>query len=81
MSPELLAELRQWIEFLGLSKLEVFGLFLVLLFVWRLPVILKHRNERYAIKRDFDVKAEKLGRRLEQERLKQLERPKKREKP
>jgi CHASE1-domain containing sensor protein len=77
---ELLAELRQWIELLHLSKLEVFGLFVVALIVWRLPVILNHRNERYAIKRDFEAKAERLRQKLEREQLLRLERTKKREK-
>ena len=80
MSPEFLAELREWVALLGLGKREVFCVFVVVLVFIRLPLILKHLNERYVIRKDFKARGRKLKAKIEQEKARRLGRAKKRDK-
>jgi len=65
---ELLAELRLWIEQLGLSKYETFIIFLCFLVFLRLPTILRYFSEIRAIERDFQHKSRILESKIERER-------------
>lgn len=63
-----LAEARQWVVQFGWSKLEVFGLFFLILLFWRLPLILKHRAEIRAIELEFQRRSKVLDAKIEKER-------------
>ncbi len=65
---ETLSELRLWVQDYGLSKYEVFLVFVVVLIFMRLPTILKHLRETRAIERDFQHRSKALAGKLEKER-------------
>ena len=70
MDAATLAEIGEWIEPFKLNKLEVFGVFCVILFFWRLPVILQHRGEVREIELEAGRKSRALDGKIarEQER-------------
>lgn len=65
---ELLAELRNWVEAFGLSKLEVSLAFVVGLVFFRLRTILDYFNARHAINKNFELKNRQLQAKIAKER-------------
>lgn len=78
ISPELLAELRNWITELGLSKYEVFLVFIVCLIAWRLPAIFSFLKEMRVI--NLDAKHKRLSLEAKIKREKERRRKSKRKK-
>lgn len=56
---ELLKEVRATAQVFGLTKWELYGLFIACLIVLRLPAILAHRREMHTIKTDSKVKRDR----------------------
>lgn len=75
-APEILAEIRQWMLALQLSKFEVFACFVTALIFWRLPLILKHRSEIRAIDQEFQRKTKELELRIAKEESRRIKRRK-----
>ncbi len=67
---EILQELREWATTFGLSKYNLFLLFIGVLIFKRLPVILKHIREMRAIKLDFISKGKKLQAKIDEQKEK-----------